>query len=72
MNVLKFKTTIHCGGCIATVTPALQLIQAIDSWEVDTTTADKILTVRTHTPISADLIISSLKDKGFQAEPITI
>ncbi len=72
MNILKFKTTIHCGGCIATVTPALKMIQAIDSWEVDTSSADKILTVRTNVPVSADIIISSLKEKGFQAESITL
>ncbi len=72
MNVLKFKTTIRCGGCIASVTPALDLIKDIDSWKVDTSSADKILTVRTHAPISEDLIISALKEKGFQAELIIL
>ena len=39
-NILKFKTSINCGGCIAKVTPYLDSVKGITKWEVDRT--DKI------------------------------
>jgi copper chaperone len=69
MNTLKFKTTIKCGGCIATVTPFLNQIEGISKWSVDTNNPDKILTIETET-VSADEITSVLKSAGYQAQPI--
>lgn len=69
MNTLKFKTTIKCGGCIATVTPFLNKIEGISSWSVDTNSPDKILTVETEN-VTTDEIISILKSAGYQAQPI--
>jgi len=66
MNTLKFKTTIKCGGCIATVTPFLNKIDGISTWSVDTNSPDKILTVETET-VSSEKITSVLKDAGYQA-----
>jgi copper chaperone len=69
MNTLKFKTTIKCGGCIATVTPFLNKIEGISTWSVDTNSPDKILTIETES-VSAEEIESVLKSAGYQAKPI--
>jgi len=70
MNTLKFKTNVKCGGCIATVTPHLNLVKGIVSWNVDTTDPLKIMTVETE-GISAEEITSVMKTAGYQAELIT-
>ena len=69
MNTLKFKTNVKCGGCIATVTPHLNQIKGIISWNVDTTDPLKIMTIETE-GISAEVIISVMKTAGYQAELI--
>lgn len=68
METQKFKTNIKCRGCIATVTPFLEKTKEISSWSVDTTTADKVLTVEG--PVEAKSIVSVLAEAGFQAELI--
>jgi copper chaperone len=67
MNTLKFKTNVKCGGCIATVTPYLNQVKGIVSWNVDTTDPMKILTVKTEVT-SAEEITAVLKTAGYQAE----
>ena len=69
MNTLKFKTTIKCGGCIATVTPFLNKIEGISTWTVDTNSPEKILTVETEI-VSPEEISSMLKSAGYQADLI--
>lgn len=70
METLKFKTNIKCGGCIATVTPSMNKLKGVEKWEVDTTNPDRILTVQAQTDLSPELIISALKEKGYQAEKL--
>lgn len=70
METLKFKTNIKCGGCIATVTPALNTLEGIAKWEVDTANPDKILTVESDNGLTAKEIINALKTKGYNAEKI--
>ncbi|MBB5395016.1 MULTISPECIES: heavy-metal-associated domain-containing protein [Mucilaginibacter] len=70
METLKFKTTIKCGGCIATVTPVLNNLDGVQKWEVDTANPDKVLTVDTNKGLNPNEVISALKAKGFQAEVI--
>ncbi|MDO3643463.1 MULTISPECIES: heavy-metal-associated domain-containing protein [Mucilaginibacter] len=70
METLKFKTNIKCGGCIATVTPALDNLEGIAKWEVDTTNPDKILTVKSDNGLTANDVISALKINGYNAEEI--
>lgn len=65
----QFKTNINCGGCVTKVTPYLEKLEGIDSWEVDTASRDKILTVST-TNTSVDDIIQVVKDAGFSIEPV--
>ena len=69
MNTLRFKTTIKCGGCIATVTPFLNKIDGISNWSVDTNSPDKILTVETEN-VNPEEITNTLKTAGYQANLI--
>ena len=70
METLKFKTNIKCGGCIATVTPALDSLKGVEKWEVDTGNPDKVLTVQAGEGLLANDVISALKGKGYNAEKI--
>jgi copper chaperone len=70
METLKFKTNIKCGGCIAAVTPALDTLEGIAKWEVDTANPDKILTVQSGGRLTASEVISALKAKGYNAKKI--
>jgi len=69
MEIFKFKTNVKCGGCIATVTPHLNQVKGIVSWNVDTNNPDKIMTVETE-EISPEEITSVMKTAGYQAELI--
>jgi len=70
MKTLKFKTNIKCGGCVATVTPVLNGIADIKQWEVDTNSADKILTVEGTEQADAEQIIQGLQQVGYAAEKL--
>ncbi len=67
MHTLKFKTNINCSGCINAVTPHLDNLEGIKSWQVDTVTPDKILTVETeeNTP-DEDKITRVVENAGFK------
>ena len=69
MGNLKFKTNINCGGCVAKVTPFLNGLNGIASWNVDTLNPDKILTVES-AGISTAEVITTLGKIGFKAESI--
>lgn len=68
-DTLTFKTNINCGGCVAKVTPALSNVSGIESWNVDTTNKDKILSVKSN-GITADQVIETVKKAGFRIEPV--
>ena len=44
-ETFAFKTNINCNGCVAKVTPILDTTDGIETWTVDTTNKDKILSV---------------------------
>lgn len=69
MNVLRFKTNIHCGGCVGAVRPHLDKLSGVTSWEVDTENQEKILTVKS-SGVTADEILSVVKKAGFEAEAL--
>lgn len=64
----KFKTTINCENCKARVTPMLEKVEGIDSWQVDLQHDDRILTVTGN--ISPEEISKATLKAGFKAEPI--
>ena len=72
MNQMQFKTNINCGSCIKSVTPILNAIEEIDAWQVDTTVAEKILTVDTEqSPIEMEQkVISAVSSAGFTIQKI--
>ena len=67
MKTLKFKTNIECSNCEARVKPFLDKKEGITSWQVDTDSADKVLTVETDS-LEAKDIIKTIKRTGFVAE----
>jgi len=69
MEILKFKTNINCGGCIASVTPYLNAMKGIEKWEVDIANPNKILSVQTDN-LNADEIMKTIEKLGFKAEII--
>lgn len=69
MKTLKFKTNINCGGCISKVTPFLDKQEGIESWEVDTTNPDKILTIESDGATEED-VKATLQKVGFKAEAV--
>lgn len=69
MPKLKFKTNINCGGCISTVTPFLESENSIQNWQVDTSTADKILTVEGDA-IQKETVIKTVEKAGFKIQPL--
>lgn len=66
---LIFKTNIKCGGCVATVTPHLNAVKGIDSWNVELDNADRLLHIFGE-EVPTETIIEALKEAGYQAEPI--
>ena len=67
MNTLTFKTNINCGGCIKAVTPTLNGAAAIENWQVDTASPDKVLTVTGD--LNAAQVVELVEKAGFKAEP---
>lgn len=66
MKEFKFKTNINCGGCVAGVTPFLNKLENTN-WQVDTENPSKILTVKSETA-STEEIIQLVKNAGFEIE----
>ena len=62
---MKFKTNINCSGCVAKVTPFMNGNEGIQHWEVDTTIPEKILTVKSET-LSTEQVIATVQKAGFQ------
>ena len=68
METLKFKTNIKCGACVATVTPFLNEDNAIENWNVDLQSPERILKVGTSKTPSE--IAELMKKAGYNAEEI--
>lgn len=68
MNKYQFKTNINCSGCVAKVTPALEKLEGIVSWEVDINNPSKILTVEGDDNLSAKAVSDAVKTVGFNIE----
>lgn len=69
-QVLKFQTNINCGDCVARVTPNLDAIKGIKSWNVDTSSKEKILTVNIENS-SEEHITNSVMMAGFRIQKIS-
>ena len=71
MELLKFKTNIKCGGCISTVTPFLDSEKSIQEWQVDTGSADKILTISGH-EVDPQKVKNIVQQAGFKADLVQV
>ena len=69
MSIYQFKTNINCGGCIAAVTPKLEAVKEISTWNVDTDNPEKILTVELDNS-NPELVQEAVKSAGFSIEQI--
>lgn len=70
METVKFKTTIKCSGCVATVTPGLNEAAGANNWQVDLQSPDKVLTVKATDKDVATEVIKKLQEVGYKAEKI--
>ncbi len=66
-KTMKFKTNINCQGCVSGVKPHLDAADGISQWSVDTSNADKILSVESEN-MTPQEIENLVKKAGFQAE----
>lgn len=67
-RILKFKTNVNCGHCLAKITPYLNAVSDIDNWFVDLASEDKILT--TEGSMTAEMVVEALNLAGYRAELI--
>lgn len=70
METIKFKTTIKCSGCVATVTPGLNETVGANNWQVDLQSPDRVLTVSTNDTNKEKDVIKKLEEAGYKAEKI--
>jgi copper chaperone len=64
MNLLKFKTSMKCNGCVSNVTPYLHKVEGIKNWKVEFTLPKSTLEVETDFDI-ADKVIEAVKKAGY-------
>jgi copper chaperone CopZ len=67
METVKFKTTIKCSGCVATVTPGLNEAAGANNWQVDLQSPDKVQA--TDKDVATE-VIKKLQEVGYKAEKI--
>lgn len=65
-NEIKLKTNINCSGCVSKAKPFLDGLNA-ESWEVDTNSADKTLTVKGK-DLNKKAVIHAVKNAGFEVK----
>lgn len=69
MNTIKFKSNIKCGGCIAAINESMNEMVGENKWEVDLSSENRILTVKTEN-VTSEEISEKLKNLGYTAEKI--
>lgn len=67
---MKLKTNIMCGACISKVTPVLNEVIGEGSWSVDTTGAQKVLTVTKEEMTESD-VIKAVEKARYKAETLS-
>jgi copper chaperone len=65
-----FKSNIKCMGCVAAVTPHLEKVEGLASWNVDITDPNKWLTVEVETDEVLDAVQDAVEKAGFKAEVV--
>ncbi|MCG8319689.1 MAG: heavy-metal-associated domain-containing protein [Cytophagales bacterium] len=69
MKKMQFKTNINCNACIKSVTPFLNELDTVDTWQVDIDNPDKILTVESGDN-NRNEVMDAVNKAGFEIEPL--
>lgn len=73
MKTLTFKSNINCAGCIVKVSPVLNALPMLDSWEVNIISPEKTLTINT-TEEDTEKVTQALEKEvasvGFKIEKV--
>ncbi len=65
MEILRFITSLKCGGCVKAITPGLESLSQIEKWSVDLENPDKVLEIEASEDIS-DQVLDSVKKAGYE------
>lgn len=66
MKTARFKTNAKCGGCVARIGEALNRIVPAESWSIDLSTPERVLTVTSDLPDGE--IVRTVQQAGYKAE----
>ena len=66
MKTARFKTNAKCGGCVARIGEELNKIVPAESWSIDLSTPERILTVTSD--LSDGEIVRTVEQAGYKAE----
>lgn len=69
LKELKFKTNINCNNCVAKISPALNQEHDIVTWNVDTNSPQKILTIKTMDMTESE-VVNIVQKAGYLAEKV--
>ncbi len=71
METLKFKTNLKCDGCVKTITPYMNGIEGIESWQVDLDSPDKTVIINTNNSKKKKMrkaVEKALEQAGYHGE----
>ena len=71
MITKKYKTNINCGGCIKSVTPALNELDNVDTWKVDIENPNKVLEVVLDDD-NTFAVLEAVQKMGFEIEELPV
>jgi copper chaperone len=70
MEMIKFRTTIKCSGCVATVTPVLDEKVGKGNWQVDIQSPEKFLTITPGEPVNVAQLAKAIESVGYKLENV--
>jgi copper chaperone CopZ len=65
MQTRRYRTNLHCGSCVSAVKPLLDRAEGVESWDVDTDSPDKVLTVHSDT-LQPEAVRDLIARAGFE------
>nr|MBI1231459.1 heavy metal transport/detoxification protein [Cytophagales bacterium] len=65
--MIKLKTNVKCGACVAAITPEMDALNA-SKWTVDLSHPDRILKVEG--PVTEEAVKEALQKAGYKGESI--
>lgn len=67
---MKFKTTVQCGACVASIKKALTPLAPADKWTVDLHSPERILTYEGTLEVDPEEVMRLVRNLGFDIERI--